>query len=151
DGELRELAIADVAETLKGTFLEEAPIIPCSAVSGEGLPALKSAIADGLRQAPGKDPEGLARLPIDRAFSMKGFGTVVTGTLWAGRLRAGDDLVALPLLPGGAPGKVRGVQVHGGAVDEARAGNRTAVNLTTPKELLARGQVLVRPGELEAG
>src|SRR5439155_13828375 len=151
DGELRELAMADVAETLKGTFLEEAPIIACSTKTGEGLDALKSAIAAALRQAPGKDPEGLVRLPIDRVFSMKGFGTVVTGTLWAGRLRAGDDLIALPALPGGEAGKVRGVQVHGGSVDDARAGNRTAINLTTSKEQLARGQTLVRPGELEAG
>jgi selenocysteine-specific elongation factor len=151
DGDLRALAAADVAETLAGTFLEGAPIIPCSAKSGEGLDALRAAIADGLRAAPGKDPEGLVRLPIDRVFSMKGFGTVVTGTLWAGRLRAGDDLLALPALPGGAPGKTRGLQVHGAAVDEARAGNRTAVNVTMPKEQLGRGQVLVRPGELEAG
>jgi selenocysteine-specific elongation factor len=151
DGELRELALADVAETLHGTFLEGAPILPVSAKTGEGLDALKAAIAAVLREVPGKDPEGLARLPIDRVFSMKGFGTVVTGTLWAGRLKPGDDLVALPALPGGAPGKVRGVQVHGLAVDEARAGNRTAINLTLAKEQLARGQVLVRPGELEAG
>ncbi|MDB4970681.1 MAG: selenocysteine-specific translation elongation factor [Myxococcales bacterium] len=151
DGELRELAVADVAETLEGTFLEEAPIIACSTKTGEGLEAVKAAIAAALREAPGKDPEGLTRLPIDRVFSMKGFGTVVTGTLWAGKLRAGDDLVALPLLPGGEPGKLRGVQVHGATVAEARAGNRTAVNLTTAKEWLARGQTLVRPGELEAG
>jgi selenocysteine-specific elongation factor len=151
DGELRELAIADVAETLAGTFLEGAPIIACSAKSGEGLDTLRSAIAAGLREAPGKDPEGALRLPIDRVFSMKGFGTVVTGTLWAGRLRASDDVVALPALPGAATGKVRGVQVHGTAVDEARAGNRTAVNVTLAKGELARGQVLVRPGELEAG
>ncbi len=151
DGDLRELAIADVAETLRGTFLEGAPIIPLSAKSGEGLDVLKSAIAEGLRELPGKDPEGLLRLPIDRVFSMKGFGTVVTGTLWAGRLQAGDELVALPALPGASVGKVRGVQVHGAAVDEARAGNRTAINVTMAKDALARGQTLVRAGELEAG
>jgi selenocysteine-specific elongation factor len=156
DGEMRELAIADVAETLKGTFLDGAPIIACSAKSGDGLDGLKAAIADGLQHAPGKDADALLRLPIDRVFSMKGFGTVVTGTLWAGRLRAGDDLVALPSLPGAsgagpARAKVRGVQVHGVAIDEARAGNRTAVNLAASREQLARGQTLVRPGELEAG
>src|SRR5262245_11520196 len=75
DGELRALAIADVAETLAGTFLEGAPIIPCSARSGEGLEPLRAAIAEGLRAAPGKDAEALPRLPIDRVFSMKGFGT----------------------------------------------------------------------------
>jgi selenocysteine-specific elongation factor len=155
DGELRDLAHADVAETLRGTFLEEAPIIACSAKTGEGLDALKAAIDEGLRQVPGKDPEGLLRLPIDRVFTMKGFGTVVTGTLWAGRLRAGDDVVALPSVTsghgGGGRGKVRGVQVHGGAVDEALAGSRTAVNVTLGKDELGRGQMLVRPGELEAG
>jgi selenocysteine-specific elongation factor len=153
--ELRELAIADVAETLAGTFLEGAPIIAVSAKSGEGLDALKSAIAAAVHEVPGRDPDSLVRLPIDRVFSMKGFGTVVTGTLWAGRIAPGDDLVPLPAVPGGAPAsaqaKVRGVQVHGVTVAEARAGNRTAINLTAQKEQLARGQVLVRPGELEAG
>ncbi|HEX4457905.1 MAG TPA: selenocysteine-specific translation elongation factor, partial [Polyangia bacterium] len=126
DGELRDLAVADVAETLRGTFLEGAPLIACSAKTGEGLDALKAAIADGLREVPGKDPEGLVRLPIDRVFTMKGFGTVVTGTLWAGRLRPGDDLVAMPSFSS-TVGKVRGLQVHGGSVDEAGAGSRTAV------------------------
>src|ERR1700744_1717907 len=70
DGELRELALADVAETLRGSFLEDAPIIPCSAKTGEGLDALKAAIGAALREAPGKDPDGLVRLPIDRVFSM---------------------------------------------------------------------------------
>jgi selenocysteine-specific elongation factor len=152
DGELRALALAELGEALAGTFLQEAPVIACSARSGEGLDALKLAIQAGLRDLPGKDAEGLLRLPIDRVFSMKGFGTVLTGTLWAGRLRAGDDVVALPPLGGAASvGKVRGVQVHGAAVAEARAGNRTAVNVTLDKEGLARGQVLARPGELEAG
>jgi selenocysteine-specific elongation factor len=148
DAELRELAVADVAGTLKGTFLEAAPIIPCSSKTGEGLNELVAAIAKALRDSPGRDPDGLLRLPIDRVFSMKGFGTVVTGTLWAGRLRAGDDVAALP---GSTLGKVRGVQVHGQVVDEAVAGQRTAINLSVPRESLERGQVLVRPGELEAG
>ncbi|HEY7955713.1 MAG TPA: selenocysteine-specific translation elongation factor [Polyangia bacterium] len=148
DDELRALAASDVADALRGTFLEEAEVVPCSAKTGLGLDALKQAIVDGLRDAPGKDPEGLLRLPIDRVFSMKGFGTVVTGTLWAGRVKPGDDVVALP---GGQAGKVRGVQVHGGAVEEAVAGQRTAVNLAVARELLERGQVVARPGELEAG
>ncbi|HEX4460419.1 MAG TPA: SelB C-terminal domain-containing protein, partial [Polyangia bacterium] len=79
-----------------------------------------------------------------------GFGTVVTGTLWAGRLRPGDDLVAMPSFSA-TVGKVRGLQVHGGSVDEASAGSRTAVNVTLGKDELSRGQMLVRPGELEAG
>ncbi len=152
DDELRQLAMADVAETLKGTFLEAAPIVPCSIKSGLGLDALKAAIDEGLKDAPVKDPDGLLRLPIDRVFTMKGFGTVVTGTLWAGRIAPGDDVSALPGVES-APsvGKVRGVQVHGGAVAGAVAGQRTAVNLSVPRESLERGEVLVRSGELEAG
>jgi selenocysteine-specific elongation factor len=146
--ELSELAAEDVRAALAGTFLEKAPIIPCSSVTGEGLPALRKAIAEALAEAPAKDPEGLLRLPLDRVFSMKGFGTVVTGTLWAGRLTVGDDVTALP---GGASGKVRGVQVHGAAVGEARAGQRTACNLSMARESLARGETLVRTGSLEAG
>jgi selenocysteine-specific elongation factor len=148
DAELRELAAADVAEALKGSFLEGAPIVPCSSKTGEGLSELVAAVAEALRDAPGRDPEGLLRLPIDRVFSMKGFGTVVTGTLWAGRIKIGDDVAALP---GQTVGKVRGVQVHGHTVDEARAGQRTAVNLSVPRESLERGQVLVHPGDIEAG
>jgi selenocysteine-specific elongation factor len=148
DAELRELAAQDVAEALKGSFLEGAPIVLCSSKTGEGLKDLVAAVAEALRDAPGRDPEALLRLPIDRLFSMKGFGTVVTGTLWAGHLKVGDDVAALP---GTTAGKVRGVQVHGAAVGEARAGQRTAVNLSVPRESLERGQVLVHPGELEAG
>jgi selenocysteine-specific elongation factor len=122
-----------------------------SAKSGEGLNQLKTAIVEGLRDLPGRDPEALARLPVDRVFSMKGFGTVVTGTLWAGSLRPGDDVEALPALPGAQPGKVRGAQVHGEGVAQARAGNRTALNVTMAKKQLSRGQVLARPGELAAG
>jgi selenocysteine-specific elongation factor len=147
-GELGELAREDVRAALTGTFLEEAPIVPCSSVTGEGLGELKRALAEALREAPAKDPEGLLRLPLDRVFSMKGFGTVVTGTLWAGRLRVGDDVTALP---GGASGKVRGVQVHGGPVEEARAGQRTAANLSIAKEELSRGETLVRSGTFAVG
>jgi selenocysteine-specific elongation factor len=148
DAELAEMAAADVGEALRGSFLEGAPILPCSSKTRQGLDALVQSIAEALRDAPGRDPEGLLRLPIDRVFSMKGFGTVVTGTLWAGKLRVGDDVSALP---GETTGKVRGVQVHGAAVDEARAGQRTAVNLSVPREALARGQVVTHPGELLAG
>jgi selenocysteine-specific elongation factor len=152
DETMLELAAADVAETLKGTFLEKAPIVPCSAKTGAGLDALKQAITDGLVDAPGKDPDGLLRLPIDRVFSMKGFGTVVTGTLWAGTARPGDDVVALPPRESSAtPTKVRGVQVHGAPVEAAVAGQRTAINLAIARELLERGETLVRAGELEPG
>lgn len=148
DHELRELAAADVAEALKGTFLEDAPIVGCSAMSGEGLGELKRTLAEVLRGAPVKDPEGLVRLPLDRVFTMKGFGTVVTGTLWAGRLRVGADVVTLP---GGTTAKVRGIQVHGEGVEEARAGQRTAINLAVAREGIERGETLVLVDTLRAG
>jgi selenocysteine-specific elongation factor len=148
DRELRELAAADVAEALKGTFLEGAPIVGCSAMSGEGLAELNRTLAEVLRGAPVKDPEGLVRLPLDRVFTMKGFGTVVTGTLWAGRLRVGADVVTLP---GGTTAKVRGIQVHGKSVEEARAGQRTAINLAVAREGIERGETLVLADTLRAG
>jgi selenocysteine-specific elongation factor len=141
-----ELVREDVRAAVAGTFLEGAPIIPCSAVTRAGLPELTAALVALAPEIPGKDPEGLMRLPIDRVFTMHGFGTVVTGTLAAGRLREGDDVVAQP---GGAAGKVRGVQVHGGATPEARAGHRTAVNLGgVPRQSLARGETLTHVGTL---
>ncbi len=151
--ELRELATLELRETLRGTFLAQAPIVPCSARTGEGLPELVAAIAKVLATAPGRDERGLLRLPVDRVFSLRGFGTVATGTLWSGRLQLGDELVPLPgpksdKLP---PAKVRGLHVHGVAVDAAVAGQRTAVNLTLPLSALSRGETLVRPGTLQAG
>ncbi len=146
--ELVALAADDVRGALAGTFLAEAPIVPVSSVTGAGLPELRRAIAEALADAPTKDPEGLLRLPLDRVFSMKGFGTVVTGTLWAGRIAVGDEVTALP---GGASGKVRGVQVHGATVGEARAGQRTACNLSIAREALQRGETLTRAGTFVAG
>lgn len=151
--ELRELATLELRETLRGTFLAQAPIVPCSAKTGEGLPELVAAIAQVLATAPGRDESGLLRLPVDRVFTLRGFGTVATGTLWSGQLRVGDELVPLPgprteKLP---PAKVRGLHVHGTAVSEAAAGQRTAVNLTLPLSALSRGETLVRPGTLQAG
>ncbi len=147
-GELAELASADVRTALSGTFLAEAPILPCSSVTGEGLGALKAALVEALAGAPEKNPAGLLRLPIDRVFSMKGFGTVVTGTLWAGRVAVGDEVV---VLPSGAQAKVRGVQVHGRAVAAAHAGQRTACNLSLPREALERGEMVVHASALAPG
>jgi selenocysteine-specific elongation factor len=142
------LVTEDVRARLFGSFLEGAAIIPVSATSGAGLAELRAEITRLAPEVPGKDPEGLVRLPLDRVFTMHGFGTVVTGTLAAGRLREGDDVV---VLPGGGSGKVRGLQVHGEPRPEALAGQRVAANLQgAPREAIARGEVLVRPGTLEA-
>jgi selenocysteine-specific elongation factor len=141
-----ELVREDLRATLRGTFLEAAPVIPCSAVTGQGLAELKAALRELATQVPGRDEDGLARLPIDRVFTMHGFGTVVTGTLAAGRLAVDDEVEALP---GGARGKVRGVQVHGAATSVALAGQRTAVNLGgVPRDAIARGEILGHAGVL---
>ena len=144
DPEMLELARLEVRELIAGSFLDGAPIVAVSARTGEGLEAFRAALLDVSRQARSRAVDGRTRLPIDRAFSMKGFGTVVTGTLVSGRIAADADLV---LAPGGRPVKVRGVQVHGEKQAEARAGQRTAINLSSVDvDEIARGQALVTPG-----
>ena len=150
--ELRALAVEELREALRGTFLESAQVVACSAKTGEGLLQLRLAIDAALTQtqvfAPGRSPQGLLRLPVDRVFTLRGFGTVATGTLWSGTLRVGDELQPLP---GTQVAKVRGLHVHGQAVTEAVAGQRTAVNLALPLSAVARGETLVPPGALQAG
>jgi selenocysteine-specific elongation factor len=146
DAEWLELATADVRAALAGTFLDKAAIVPCSALSGAGLPALRAELERLAASVAPRALDGPLRLPLDRVFSVKGFGTVATGTVSSGRLREGEDVVALP---GGATGKVRGVEVHGARREEAQAGERAAANLLgVTRDALARGEVLARPGEL---
>jgi len=146
DAETLEIVTLDVRELVEGSFLDGAPIVPVSATTGEGLAALTAAI---LAQAPrGGRPRAAdaARLPIDRAFTMKGFGTVVTGTLVSGAIGVEQDLV---LLPGARSVKVRGVQVHGTRQPQALSGQRAAVNLGgIDVEDAGRGQTLATPGSL---
>jgi selenocysteine-specific elongation factor len=133
-------AEASVRETLKGTTLEAAPIVACSAVTRQGLDDLLAAIEHQLARTPNRRDLGRPRLPVDRAFSMPGFGTVVTGTLIDGSLSAGQDV---ELLPGGLHARVRGLQNHGRQVEIAQPGRRTAVNLAgIGVEELHRGMVL---------
>ena len=147
DADMLELARMEVRELIAGSFLDGAPIVPVSAKTGEGLDALRAALSDVTRRAHGRAPEGPARLPIDRVFSMKGFGTVVTGTLVSGRLGVDADLA---VAPGGRRVKVRGLQVHGEKRSEAVAGQRTAINLAGVEvEEVSRGQALVTPGAFE--
>ncbi|MFP5223077.1 MAG: selenocysteine-specific translation elongation factor [Acidobacteriota bacterium] len=140
------LVTEDVKAFLAPTFLAEAPLIPVSAHTGLGLDALKaeiSRLADEFRPRRRSD---LARLPIDRVFTMKGHGTVVTGTLIAGQFKAGDEAV---LYPSGRPTKVRSLQVHGGSAEAAQGGQRTAANIMGLEvEELERGEVLAHPGTL---
>ncbi len=142
--EWMDLQEEEIHALVLGTFLEGAPIVRVSAATGEGLPELVSALDRVAARIPGKDSTNLFRLPVDRSFSMKGFGTVVTGTVIGGTVATGEDVA---ILPGGTIAKVRGVQVHGGPVDRSTAGTRTAVNLQgVEKENAPRGSVLCRPG-----
>ena len=145
DAETQELAELEARELVAGSFLEGRPVVRVSARTGEGLPALREALLALARETPVRPAEGVLRLPIDRVFSMKGFGTVVTGTLVAGDLGLGGEVEALP---SGRRARVRGLQVHGESVDRASAGTRTAVNLAGDVEGLARGEVLAWPGTL---
>jgi selenocysteine-specific elongation factor len=116
------------------------PIIAVSSLTGAGLPELKQALAKMAQEVPARDPSALTRLPIDRVFTMKGFGTVVTGTLVSGTIRKDDELEVFPI---GKHVRVRGVQVHGESADKAIAGQRTALNLAgATVEDLARGMTL---------
>ena len=145
--EWRALVEADLASLTAGTFLEGAPVVPCSSRTGEGLDALKAALTRAAAALPKRPAEGPAFLPVDRVFTIKGFGTVVTGTLLSGGVAVDDAVALLPGLPG--PWRVRGVQVHGQAVPRVEAGQRAAVNVTgVEPEALHRGMVLVRSGEL---
>jgi len=144
DSEWLALVREEIAGLVRGTFLETAPVVAVSARTGAGLPELRELIDRALADLPTPDPDAPARLPVDRSFTMAGFGTVVTGTLWAGRIRTGD---VLALLPAGREVRVRQVQSHGEAVDEARAGQRAALNLVgVARGEVARGDVLAVPG-----
>jgi selenocysteine-specific elongation factor len=142
-----ELTRLEVRELVAGSFLDGAPMLAVSSKTGQGIEALRAALVAASGEAPGRPLDAAPRLPIDRVFSMKGFGTVVTGTLVSGRLRQDADL---QLAPGGPAVKVRGVQVHGARVAEAAAGQRTAVNLGGVEvNDVARGQTLMPPGAFE--
>ena len=147
DAETLELVRLEVRDLTAGSFLEGAPIVAVSARTGEGLDAFRRALVDVSARVTGRPIEGVTRLPIDRVFSMKGFGTVVTGTLVSGRVPADAELM---VAPGDRRVKVRGVQVHGASRSEAVAGQRTAVNLGGIEvDEIDRGQTLVTPAVLE--
>jgi selenocysteine-specific elongation factor len=142
DAETLEVVTMEVAEYLKGSFLDPAtsPIIPVSSKTGAGLDRLKTELARLAAEVPAKDSTAVFRLPIDRVFTMKGFGTVVTGTLISGTIRKEQEVEVHPT---GKRLRVRGVQVHGKSADEAIAGQRTALNLPGVETTeLARGMML---------
>ena len=144
DADWAALQEEEVRKFVHGTFLGDAPVVRVSAVTGEGLPALVGALDAIASRAQGKDPGLFFRLPVDRSFSMKGFGTVVTGTITGGSVRTGEEVQVLPT---GPVARVRGLQVHGGQAETSSAGTRTAVNLQgVEQESVPRGSVLCHPG-----
>ena len=146
DAETLEVVHSEVADFLRGSFLDPAhsPLVAASSLTGAGIAEVKAALAKVASETTAKDSTALARLPIDRVFTMKGFGTVVTGTLVAGTIRKEDEL---ELFPAGKRVRVRGVQVHGAPADAAIAGQRTALNLAGVSiEELARGMTLATAG-----
>jgi selenocysteine-specific elongation factor len=148
DDDMLGLVRAEVEGLVAGSFLEGAPVVPVSSVTGAGLEELRQALARVAAEAPEKDASGHFRLPIDRVFTVKGFGTVATGTLVSGSVAKEQEV---EVYPAGRRLRVRGVQVHGTSADRAVAGQRTAVNLADiqPAEL-ARGDALSEPGVFRA-
>lgn len=141
---MADLVEIEVQEFLKGSFLETAPIVRVSARTGEGIPALVATLCGLAPSIVPRDAGQMLRLPVDRAFTMKGFGPVAAGTLVAGRVGRDDEV---ELLPDRRLARVRGVQVHGIAVDEAQAGQRTALNLQRVDLAdIQRGMVITAPG-----
>ena len=144
-----ELVTAEIEETLVGTSLEGAPVLPVSAVTGDGLPELLSTIDSALDEMPDKRDLGRPRLPVDRSFTISGFGTVVTGTLVDGTLRVGQEV---ELLPEGVKCRIRGLQTHQTSEEIAYPGTRVAVNLSgISHDEVSRGDVVTTPGWLSAG
>jgi len=144
--DLLELVREEVTDIAKDTFLKDAPILAVSSLTGEGIPQLISTLDHLSREVKGRSSDGLFRLPIDRIFVMKGFGTVVTGTIVSGKLSLGETV---EILPSGLEGKVRNLQVYNQPMEEATAGERAAVNLQgIETSAIERGDVLVHPKTL---
>jgi selenocysteine-specific elongation factor len=148
DKDTLEVVRLEIEDYLRGSFLDSsrAPIVAVSSLTGAGLPELKEAIARVARDAIARESGALVRLPIDRVFTMKGFGTVVTGTLISGTIHKEDEL---QVFPSGRRVRVRGVQVHGSTAEQAVAGQRTALNLAgVTVEDISRGMMLAQSDTL---
>jgi selenocysteine-specific elongation factor len=143
DADIADLVEMEVREFLKGSFLEQSPILRVSSLTKEGIPQLIETLRDCVKKTGAKNETDIFRLPIDRCFTMKGFGTVVTGTLIAGRVQKEQEVEILPIQ---RLTRVRGLQVHGHASNEAKAGQRTALNLQGIEVAdVQRGMVLTAP------
>jgi selenocysteine-specific elongation factor len=138
-----ELVSSDVTDYLEDTFLAGAPVIPVSAATGAGIPDLLECLDGAAGRLQERTDDGIFRLPIDRIFTMKGFGTVVTGTLISDRIGVGEEV---QILPANISARIRGIQVHGHTAEAAFSGQRSAINLQgIEKSTLERGNVVVRP------
>jgi selenocysteine-specific elongation factor len=147
DEEWLEAVESDVRTAVKGTIFQNAPIVRVSARTRSGLDGLKKTLSETLHLRPARPDLGRPRLPIDRVFTMSGFGTVVTGTLSDGHLSLGDDV---EILPSGLTGRVRGMQTHKKKEEKALPGSRTAVNISgIAAEQIRRGEVLTHPNQYE--
>jgi len=141
------LVTNDIKKLMIGSFLENAPIVAVSNTTGEGIDNLKKILDELIAQTQAKKDRGIFRLPIDRCFTIKGFGTVVAGTVFSGKINVGDTLV---LLPHNKKVKVRGIQVHNEKVMQATTGFRAAINIVgTEKDEIKRGDILAQPGYYE--
>ena len=148
DEDWQEMVKADVAEAVRGTALEGSPVVTCSGQTGEGLAELVAVLEQKLAETPPKRDIGRPRLPIDRAFTMTGFGTVVTGTLIDGSFSVGQEV---EIVPGGRRSRIRGLQTHRQKVERATPGSRTAMNLSgLAADEIVRGQVIALPGTVAA-
>ncbi len=146
DEEWLELVTEDVRDFTAGTFLEDRPILPVSSATGDGIPEFLAALEALSKEVPERSPINIFRLPVDRVFTMKGFGTVITGTLVSGRVGVGETVM---LYPSGITAKVRGLQVHNESVETAGGGMRTAINFQgLEKADVERGEVVSTPGAL---
>ena len=147
DPDWLELVMLDVGEALAGSVLENAPIVPVSAFSGEGLDDLKEVLQERLSETEARPDFGRPRLSVDRAFTLPGFGNIVTGTLVDGRFRIGDQV---EIQPGDRKGRIRGLQTHQQKLEVAKPGSRVAINLSgIDRKEVGRGDVVAAPGTVE--
>lgn len=147
DAEWAELVKEDLRSFVAGTFLEGAPIVPLSSVTGQGIPEFIATLDHFCANIPEKKHGGLFRLPVDRVFTIKGFGTVITGTLISGKISVGETVM---IYPGDTKSKIRGLQVHDRQVETAEAGMRTAINFQgIEKAVVNRGDIIARLDSLK--
>ncbi|MFQ5766601.1 MAG: selenocysteine-specific translation elongation factor [Acidobacteriota bacterium] len=148
DSELESLVREEIAELVRGSFLEAAAVVRVSAQTGEGVEEVRQALARAIWSAPPPPRPNFARLPVDRVFQVHGFGVITTGTLLSGRIVKGD---VMTLWPAGEPARVRRIEIHGRAAPSAEAGQRVALNLTSSgRQELRRGVLLASPGRMAA-